>query len=217
MEKHKNFIGGEWVAPTGDQYTEIRNPADTNDIVGYAPRSAAADVDQAIAAAQAAYAAWAGRPAPERGRILYKVANIIEGQIDAWAAELTREEGKTRTEARMEVVRAVEVFRYFAGEAWRVGGDVLPADTTNTLLYSKRVPLGAVRAGGRVRCVHAVELPVVDPGMENGACTGHGKHRCAQTSLRHAAYGAAFDGCTARGWCASWCGQLCHREWRGHW
>ena len=144
MDKHKNFIGGEWVAPTGDQYTEIRNPADTNDIVGYAPRSAAADVDQAIATAQAAYGAWASRPAPERGRILYKVANIIEGQIDAWAAELTREEGKTRTEARMEVVRAVEVFRYFAGEAWRVGGDVLPADTTNTLLYSKRVPLGAV-------------------------------------------------------------------------
>lgn len=144
MERAKNYIGGTWVAPTGADYSEIRNPADLDDVVGYAPKSAAVDVDQAIAAAHAAYPAWAARVAPERGRLLYKVAAIIEGQIDAWAAELTREEGKTRTEARMEVVRAVEVFRYFAGEAWRVGGDVLPADTPNTLLYSRRVPLGAV-------------------------------------------------------------------------
>ena len=101
-------------------------------------------MQQAIAAAAAAQPAWAARPAPERGRILHKVAKLIETQIDQWAIELTREEGKTKTEARMEVVRAVEVFRYFAGEAWRVGGDVLPADTPSTLLYSVRVPLGVV-------------------------------------------------------------------------
>lgn len=144
MLKQQNFIGGEWVAPSTGNYLEIRNPAQLDDIVGYAPASAQVDVGQAIAAAAGAQPAWAGRPAPERGRILHKVANIIETRIDEWAAELTREEGKTRTEARMEVVRAVEVFRYFAGEAWRVGGDVLPADTPNTLLYSVRVPLGVV-------------------------------------------------------------------------
>jgi len=144
MEKQRNFIGGEWVAPTSGNYLEIRNPAQLDELVGYAPASAIADVQQAIAAAAAAQPAWAARPAPERGRILHKVANLIETQIDQWAIELTREEGKTKTEARMEVVRAVEVFRYFAGEAWRVGGDVLPADTPSTLLYSVRVPLGVV-------------------------------------------------------------------------
>ena len=144
MEKLQNFIGGEWVTPSTGNYIEIRNPAQLDDIVGYAPASTHEDVTQAISAAAAAYAGWAGRPAPERGRILHKAANLIEQRIDEWAAALTREEGKTRTEARMEVVRAVEVFRYFAGEAWRVGGDVLPADTPHTLLYSVRVPLGVV-------------------------------------------------------------------------
>jgi aldehyde dehydrogenase (NAD+) len=144
MQSYQNYIGGEWVAPLTGNYSEIRNPAQLDEIVGRAPSSGLVDLEQAVAAATAAFPAWAGRAAPERGRILHKVANIIEGQIDAWAAELTREEGKTRTESRMEVVRAVELFRYFAGEAWRVGGDVLPADTPNTLLYSVRVPLGVV-------------------------------------------------------------------------
>jgi len=139
-----NFIGGEWVAPSTGDYSEVRNPADLDDVVGYAPKSASIDVDQAIAAAAAAYPSWSSRPAPERGRILHRAANLIETRIDEWAAELTREEGKTRIEARNEVVRAVELFRYFAGEAWRVGGDVLPADTPRTLLYSVRVPLGVV-------------------------------------------------------------------------
>lgn len=144
VHKQHNFIGGEWVAPSTNDYSEVRNPADIDDVVGYAPKSAVRDVDQAIAAAAAAFPAWSGLPAPERGRVLHRVANLIETRIDEWAAELTREEGKTRTEARGEVVRAVELFRYFAGEAWRVGGDVLPADTPQTLLYSVRVPLGVV-------------------------------------------------------------------------
>jgi len=61
---------------------EIRNPAQLDDIVGYAPASAHDDVGQAISAAAAAQQAWAGRPAPERGRILHKVANLIEQRIE---------------------------------------------------------------------------------------------------------------------------------------
>jgi aldehyde dehydrogenase (NAD+) len=76
--------------------------------------------------------------------VLHRAANLLETQIDEWAADLTREEGKTRAEARAEVVRSVDLLRYFAGEAWRVGGDMLPADTPHTLLYSMRVPLGVV-------------------------------------------------------------------------
>jgi len=99
-------------------------------------------VQAAIAAARAAFPAWAGLTAPERGRVLHRAANLLETQADTWAAALSREEGKTRLEAQREVVRSVELLRYFAGEAWRVGGDLLPADTPLTLLYSARVPLG---------------------------------------------------------------------------
>ncbi|KPV53470.1 aldehyde dehydrogenase [Kouleothrix aurantiaca] len=141
-EQYRNFIGGEWVAASGGDWIDVRNPADTDDVPGSVPASTVADVQAAIAAARAAFPKWAGLTPPERGRVLYRAANLMESKTDEWASALTREEGKTRLESQREVVRSVELFRYFAGEAWRVGGDMLPADTPNTLLYSTRVPLG---------------------------------------------------------------------------
>jgi aldehyde dehydrogenase (NAD+) len=139
-----NLIGGEWVAASNGATSEVRNPADIDDVIGIVPAATVDDAKAAIGAAKDAYAKWADLPAPERGRVLHRAANLLETQIDEWAADLTREEGKTRAEARAEVVRSVDLLRYFAGEAWRVGGDMLPADTPHTLLYSMRVPLGVV-------------------------------------------------------------------------
>jgi acyl-CoA reductase-like NAD-dependent aldehyde dehydrogenase len=141
-QEYRNFIGGEWVASSNGNTSEVRNPADTNEILGIVPASTVDDAAAAVSAAREAFPKWAGLVAPERGRILHRAANLLESQIDQWTEALTREEGKTRIEAYREVVRAVELFRYFAGEAWRVGGDMLPADTPNTLLYSSRVPVG---------------------------------------------------------------------------
>ncbi|MFN8477184.1 MAG: aldehyde dehydrogenase family protein [Kouleothrix sp.] len=142
VPEYRNCIGGEWVAASSGDWIEVRNPADTDDVLGQVPASTVADVQAAIAAARAAFPAWAGLTPPERGRVLHRAANLLETQVDAWTSALTREEGKTRMESQREVVRSVELLRYFAGEAWRVGGDLLPADTPNTLLYSLRVPLG---------------------------------------------------------------------------
>jgi aldehyde dehydrogenase (NAD+) len=139
-----NLIGGEWVAASNGATSEVRNPADIDDVIGIVPAATVDDAKAAIGAAKDAYAKWADLLAPERGRVLHRAANLLETQIDEWAADLTREEGKTRAEARAEVVRSVDLLRYFAGEAWRVGGDMLPADTPHTLLYSMRVPLGVV-------------------------------------------------------------------------
>jgi acyl-CoA reductase-like NAD-dependent aldehyde dehydrogenase len=143
-QTYHNFIGGEWLPSASGDMIEVRNPADTDDLRGSVPASTPADARMAIAAARAAQPAWAELPPPERGRVLHRAASLLEGVIDDWAADLTREEGKTRAESRGEVVRAVELLRYFAGEAWRVGGDMLPADTPHTLVYSMRVPIGVV-------------------------------------------------------------------------
>ncbi len=137
-----NIIGGESVASTSNDWFEVRNPADTDDVIGSVPASTPADITAAIDAAHTAFPGWASMIAPERGKIFYRAANIMESQADSWAEDLTREEGKTRLEASREVTRSVDLFRYFAGEAWRVGGDMLPADTPHTLLYSLRVPVG---------------------------------------------------------------------------
>jgi acyl-CoA reductase-like NAD-dependent aldehyde dehydrogenase len=141
---HTNIIGGEKVPASSGATLEVRNPADSDEVIGLAPASTVDDARAAIAAAREAQPRWAAMSGPDRGRVLQRAATLLEGRVDAWAAELTREEGKTRAEARGEVLRAVDLLRYFAGEGWRVGGDVLPADTPNTLLYSVRVPLGVV-------------------------------------------------------------------------
>ena len=91
----KNFIGGEWVAARSGVTFETRNPADTNEVVGTFQKSDADDTRQAIAAAKAAQPAWAAMPAPKRGEVLYKAANILESRADQVAREMTREEGKT--------------------------------------------------------------------------------------------------------------------------
>ncbi|HWQ13234.1 MAG TPA: aldehyde dehydrogenase family protein [Roseiflexaceae bacterium] len=140
----RNIIAGQRTRATSGATIEVRNPADTDEVIGLAPASTVEDVRAAIAAAREAQPKWAALTGPERGRVLYRAATLLEGRVDEWAAELTREEGKTRAEARAEVLRAVDIFRYFAGEGWRVGGDVLPADTPHTLLYSIKVPLGVV-------------------------------------------------------------------------
>jgi acyl-CoA reductase-like NAD-dependent aldehyde dehydrogenase len=139
---YRNFIAGEQAASSSGTTIEVRNPADTDEVIGLVPASTVDDAQAAIAAARDAFPKWAGLTGPERGKIFYRAANIMESQLDTWATELTREEGKTKLEAQREVVRSIDLLRYFAGDAWRMGGDMLPADTPHTLLYSLRVPLG---------------------------------------------------------------------------
>lgn len=141
---YANLIGAERLTCSERPAIPVRNPAQVDDVLGEVPAATLQDVDAALAAARAAAPAWAAMPAPDRGRILHKAANVLEGRADAWASELSREEGKTFAEARGEVIRAVELLRFFAGEGWRVGGDFLPADTPHTLVYSVKVPVGVV-------------------------------------------------------------------------
>jgi aldehyde dehydrogenase (NAD+) len=141
-QEYRNIIAGEHVAASGGDWIEVRNPADTDEVLGRVPSSTVEDVKAAIGAAHDALPAWAAAVPADRGRVLHRAANLMESQAEAWTEALTREEGKTRLESQREVVRSVELLRYFAGEAWRVGGDLLPADTPHTLLFSLRVPVG---------------------------------------------------------------------------
>ncbi len=140
----KNLINGEWVSASDGATFETRNPANTREILGAFPSATREDVKRAIEAAQAAFPQWAGMPAPARGAILDKASQIIAARLEDIATCLTREEGKTLAEARIEVARARDIFKYYAGEGWRMGGDVLPANASDTLLYTRREPLGVI-------------------------------------------------------------------------
>jgi alpha-ketoglutaric semialdehyde dehydrogenase len=140
----RNFIGGEWVSARSGATFETRNPADTTEAVATFQKSDAEDTKQAIAAAKAAQPAWAAIPAPKRGEILYRAANLLESRADQVAREMTREEGKTLPEARGEVGRAVNILRFIGGEGARLGGDNAPSERDRVLIQTRRRPLGVV-------------------------------------------------------------------------
>jgi len=140
----KNLIGGEWVAARSGATFDTRNPADTSETIATYQKSDADDTREAIAAAKAAQPAWAAVPAPKRGEILYRAANILESRADQVAREMTREEGKTLPEARGEVGRAINILRFIGGEGARLGGGNVPSERDRVLIQTRRRPLGVV-------------------------------------------------------------------------
>ena len=135
----QHFIGGSW---GGEPTLERRNPADPSEVVAVTAVGTQADVDAALDAAKEAQPGWEATPAPGRGAVLDRASQILASRADLVARDLTREEGKTLAEARGEVQRAVDVLRYYGGEGWRLFGQVIPSNTTGTLIYTKREPIG---------------------------------------------------------------------------
>ena len=139
---YPNYIDGEWA--TSDRTFENINPADTSDCVGIFCKANHADVNVAAQAAQDAFPAWAALTGPARGAYLYKVADILERNLDSLATEMTREEGKTLPEAKGETMRSINIFRYFAGEGSRIPGIQVPSERDRVFMYAVRRPLGVV-------------------------------------------------------------------------
>src|SRR5277367_5260357 len=137
----QNYIDGQWVAgPT----FENRNPADTSDLVGEFVSATASDMADAVEAASRALPAWSAIPAPARGALLYRVADGLERKFDQLGEEMTREEGKTLPEAKGEVRRAINIFRYFAGEGSRMPGPVVASGGGRVHMWPQRKPVGVV-------------------------------------------------------------------------
>jgi len=144
MRKYENFIGGEWVGAQGGKRYENINPADTREKVAEYPLSGAEEAKKAIAAATNAYAGWSKTTPIARGRILNKASQILESRKAELAELLTREEGKTLVESAGEVQRAVDIFRFFGGLSFTLGGQTLPHEMPGNFLYTVRQPLGVV-------------------------------------------------------------------------
>lgn len=146
VETFGNFIGGEWRPAASGDVIENRNPANQDEVIARFASSGERDVDDAIAAAAEAYETWRLSSPITRANILHKAANILESRIPDVGRELTREEGKTLKEGIGETTRAVQILRYFAGEAQQPSGEHYPSANPQTLLYTAREPLGVVAA-----------------------------------------------------------------------
>ena len=144
VKTYQNLIGGEWKTTGNGELFENRNPADGEDVVGLFPKASVEDARSALSSARSALTGWANTPPPARGVFLDKASQIISARLDEMATILTREEGKTLAEAKGEVTRARDIFRYYGGEGWRYGGQVLPGSQNGELLYTRREPLGVI-------------------------------------------------------------------------
>ncbi len=142
--KFHNLINGEWVPPSTNHFAPNRNPANLDDVLGQFPVSSAKDANDAVAAAKAAFPAWASTPAPARGRILWKAVDLFRARLDEFARTLCREEGKTFAEAKGEVLKGIALFEFYAGEGFRLHGKTLPSEMKQTFTYTLRQPLGVV-------------------------------------------------------------------------
>ena len=138
----KNLIGGEWLA--GPRVSRNINPSDTRDVVGEFAQADPDQARQAIAAAAQAQPAW-GLSTPQQR---FDILDAAGAEILARKAELgdllAREEGKTLPEAIGEVARAGNIFKFFAGEALRVGGDVVASVRPGVGVEVTREPVGVV-------------------------------------------------------------------------
>jgi aldehyde dehydrogenase (NAD+) len=137
----RHLVGGSWLGGSGE---ERENPARPGEVVSVAPAADPDLVDEAVSRACAAFPQWAATPAPERGEILRRAADLLEARSEQIARTLSREEGKTLREARDELGRGVRMLRFYAGETWHLGGVTLPSATPRTQLSTTREPLGAV-------------------------------------------------------------------------
>lgn len=151
---HQMLIGSDWVNAADGKVLETRNPFN-GDVLSTIPAGKAADVDRAVAAARANLdiGAWSKMLPSARSRILWKIADLIEENIDELAELETLDQGKPLYVGRWaEIPGAVEQFRYFAGGAGRIEGRTIPTsigyqpEGKELFAYTVKEPVGVVAA-----------------------------------------------------------------------
>lgn len=155
----KNFVGGEWRdADNGEQFPSL-NPANRKDQLGLFPRSTAQDVARAVEASSKAFRPWANRPAPERGAMAMRFANLIGAEADKFAILLTRETGKSIKESRGEIQAAIDTIQFWALESRRMYGETMPSEVSGKFTMTVRAPIGptAVIAAWNVPLILAAQ------------------------------------------------------------
>ncbi len=138
------FIAGEWIEANGGGIA-VTNPA-TGEVIGHVPKMGAAETKRAIAAAELAQKEWAARTAKERATILRKWFELMMANQDDLGRILTSEQGKPLAEAKGEIAYGASFIEWFAEEARRVYGDIIPGHQKDKRILVMKQPIGVVAA-----------------------------------------------------------------------
>jgi aldehyde dehydrogenase (NAD+) len=139
-----HHIGGSARAGSGADALVQHNPSDRREVASRAPIGSAADVAAAVAAAEGALPSWRATTGPARADVLHKWGDAIAARHEEFAQAIAREVGKPIVEARGEVARAVVICRYYAGEAVREMGVVIPGQAPDVTQFTLHDPVGVV-------------------------------------------------------------------------
>lgn len=149
-QPHQLLIDGKWVAPVGGQNFPVENPAN-GDSISQVAKGEAPDIDRAVRAAREAFEGpWSKISASDRGRLLWKIADLIEQNADELAQLESLDNGKPMTVARAaDVPLAADIFRYMAGWTTKIAGKTFPISVPYTpgaeyFAYTSKEPVGVV-------------------------------------------------------------------------
>jgi succinate-semialdehyde dehydrogenase / glutarate-semialdehyde dehydrogenase len=139
------FIDGSWSAADGGAALEVKNPA-TAQTLGSIPNMGAAETRRAIAAAAAALPAWRARAAKERAVIMRRWFDLMIAHQEDLATLMTAEQGKPLAESKTEIAYSASFIEWFAEEAKRLYGDIIPGHQSDKRIMVLRQPVGVVAA-----------------------------------------------------------------------
>jgi alpha-ketoglutaric semialdehyde dehydrogenase len=164
----RSYVDGSWqgVGATLDDL----NPARPREVVAEVHSADAELAADAIRAARQAFASWRDMPAPARGEILRRAAELCEQRADDVGRDLAREEGKTLAEGVGETRRAVAILRYYAGQTLEPDGETYPSASAATFLYARREPIGVVLAITPWNFPIAIPAWKIAPALAYGNC-----------------------------------------------
>lgn len=143
MNEYKLFLNGEWLDSVSGQTFEDINPATLEPIAVF-QKASEEDVNNAVDSSEEAFDSWSRTPAPQRGKILFRAARLLEERKEELARLMTLENGKVLFEARGDVQEAIDMAYYAAGEGRRLLGETTPSELPDKLCLTTRRPIGVV-------------------------------------------------------------------------
>jgi acyl-CoA reductase-like NAD-dependent aldehyde dehydrogenase len=164
----ENFVGGDWVASSGESVRSIVSPV-TGETVAEAPDASSADVDLAVAAARRAQPGWAARTAWERADVCHAIADLIDARREEFAQALTLEQGKPYLgEALPDIDETAENFRIAAEDVKRMETAVVPSRDPNKRILTFRKPNGVYAAITPWNFPTLIPVELIAPGIAAG-------------------------------------------------